>query len=188
MYKLWYYNSDNYYRCRICAIGCKVSTQHNGSQHCCVTLNNIAAKINIDFCFFLAGGFSEFQKCYPELCDESLRKNGQAETFLPFFPSTRDTNDNHSSSSEGGSLPMHVLSDGYYAGSIPSPDSEAAIERAAVTQVLPYLYLGNARDAQDISLLQVTRAPCHGHLKHVVPLLYYFKFTICCHYYRPQGP
>lgn len=97
----------------------------------------------------LKGGFSAFQKSYPELCDEDLRRNGDAtDNFLPCFPGSRIDNNN-------GDGPQHLLSPtSYNTGCLPSPDSEAAIERAAVTQVLPYLYLGNARDAQDIELLQ----------------------------------
>ena len=81
---------------------------------------------NVHFTSF-AGGFSSFQKQYPEMCEESLKRNASSDSFLPC----------------------------YSAPSLPSPDSEATIERTAVTEVLPYLYLGNARDAQDVNLLQV---------------------------------
>lgn len=64
----------------------------------------------------LKGGFSCFEKSYPDLCEESLKRNVS----------------HHSVEGEGS----------------------AGIEDTTVTQVLPYLYLGNARDAQDIALLQ----------------------------------
>lgn len=113
------------------------------------------------------GGFGAFQKSYPELCDEDLRRNSDAsDSFLPCFPDSRGVDNNN------GDGPQHLWSPtSYNTGCLPSPDSEAAIERAAVTQVLPYLYLGNARDAQDIELLQVREVhalppepleQCHG--------------------------
>ena len=37
----------------------------------------------------------------------------------------------------------------------PTTELERSIEEAAVTQVLPFLYLGNAKDAQDKSILEV---------------------------------
>lgn len=40
-------------------------------------------------------------------------------------------------------------------GMAPSPGNEAAIEQAQASEVLPFLYIGNARDAQDLRVLQV---------------------------------
>lgn len=40
-------------------------------------------------------------------------------------------------------------------GMPPSPGNEAAIEQAQASEVLPFLYIGNARDAQDLRVLQV---------------------------------
>ncbi|KAK8741225.1 hypothetical protein OTU49_002565 [Cherax quadricarinatus] len=43
---------------------------------------------------------------------------------------------------------------GVVIGSLPSPGNEAAIEQAQASEVLPFLYIGNARDAQDLRILQ----------------------------------
>ena len=42
----------------------------------------------------------------------------------------------------------------------PSPGNEAAIEQAQASEVLPFLYIGNARDAQDLRVLQVRLCVC----------------------------
>uniref|UniRef100_A0A6A7G074 protein-tyrosine-phosphatase n=1 Tax=Hirondellea gigas TaxID=1518452 RepID=A0A6A7G074_9CRUS len=108
----------------------------------------------------LKGGFSSFQKSYPELCDEDLKRNTTSDissNFLPMFSdggSATDYNNRDTSSlltAAGSLLSPSYSSAGSFAS---SPDSEEAIERASVTQVLPYLYLGNAKDSQNIELLQ----------------------------------
>ncbi|XP_018011893.1 dual specificity protein phosphatase 10 [Hyalella azteca] len=101
----------------------------------------------------MKGGFSNFLKNYPELCDEEQLKNHNINNN-----NNNGNTENNNCQDDNTGIPSHLMSGNYFNSSsvsnLASPDSEAAIERAAVTQVLPYLYLGNAKDAQNMELLQ----------------------------------
>ncbi|XP_042230674.1 dual specificity protein phosphatase 10-like [Homarus americanus] len=89
----------------------------------------------------LKGGFQAFERAYPELCEDALmRTRDEVESTNPcygdpFNPTTP------SGVCMGGGIP-------------PSPGNEATIEQAQASEVLPFLYIGNARDAQDLRVLQ----------------------------------
>ncbi|XP_076061354.1 dual specificity protein phosphatase 10-like [Oratosquilla oratoria] len=94
----------------------------------------------------LKGGFQAFERAYPELCEDALMR-----------PRTSDDTTSGSGGSESASFDPFSpagLSIGVGPGLPPSPSNEAAIEQAPATLVLPFLYLGNARDAQDLCKLQ----------------------------------
>ena len=74
---------------------------------------------------FLIGGFQEFEQQYPELCEDALRPRDSPPSMCPSNKAS------------------------------PGIGDENCIQQASMTQVLPLLYLGNARDAQDVPLLQV---------------------------------
>ncbi|KAK8741224.1 hypothetical protein OTU49_002565 [Cherax quadricarinatus] len=82
----------------------------------------------------LKGGFQAFERLYPELCEDALMRS-------------RDE-------VESSSCCDAYSSAGVVIGSLPSPGNEAAIEQAQASEVLPFLYIGNARDAQDLRILQ----------------------------------
>lgn len=85
----------------------------------------------------LPGGFHAFETAYQELCEDALMrpKNGDCDHPDP-APETLD---------------------GHPEGAPTPPGPENAIESAPVAQVLPFLYLGNAKDAQDSRVLEVSR-------------------------------
>ncbi|KAK3851367.1 hypothetical protein Pcinc_041982 [Petrolisthes cinctipes] len=89
------------------------------------------------------GGFQTFERTYPELCEDALMRtrDDMVETpscYEPYNPC----------------LPVGVgVGVGVGGGMPPSPGNEA-IEQAAASEVLPFLYIGNARDAQDLRVLQ----------------------------------
>ncbi|KAL7633793.1 UNVERIFIED_CONTAM: hypothetical protein RMT77_015749 [Armadillidium vulgare] len=90
----------------------------------------------------LKGGFHEFESAYPELCEDALMR--------PKAGSEYESSVNTcylECPAEDGTVPVTVPP--------PSPcGNENAIETAQVAQVLPFLYLGNAKDAQDSRILE----------------------------------
>lgn len=92
--------------------------------------------------FLPTGGFQAFEHAYPELCEDALMRTRDevVDTHLPSYDSYNN-----------------CVGVGMGVGGMPSsPGNEAAIEQAQASEVLPFLYIGNARDAQDLRVLQVS--------------------------------
>uniref|UniRef100_A0A0N7ZBB6 protein-tyrosine-phosphatase n=2 Tax=Scylla olivacea TaxID=85551 RepID=A0A0N7ZBB6_SCYOL len=91
----------------------------------------------------LKGGFQAFERAYPELCEDALMRTKDEVVDTHLVPSYDPYN---SCVGMGVGIGM--------GGIPPSPGNEAAIEQAQASEVLPFLYIGNARDAQDLRVLQ----------------------------------
>ena len=89
------------------------------------------------------GGFQAFERAYPELCEDALMRTKDEVVDTHLVPSYDPCN------CVGMGVGMGM------GGIPPSPGNEAAIEQAQASEVLPFLYIGNARDAQDLRVLQV---------------------------------
>lgn len=88
------------------------------------------------------GGFQAFERAYPELCEDALMRTRDEVVDTHLVPAYDSYN--------------NCVSVGMGVGGMPSsPGNEAAIEQAQASEVLPFLYIGNARDAQDLRVLQV---------------------------------
>ncbi|XP_071537212.1 dual specificity protein phosphatase 10-like [Panulirus ornatus] len=87
----------------------------------------------------LKGGFQAFERAYPELCEDALMRSRDEVESSPCYEPYN---------------PAGVCAGGVGGGIPPSPGNEATIEQAQASQVLPFLYIGNARDAQDLRILQ----------------------------------
>ncbi|CAL4163469.1 unnamed protein product [Meganyctiphanes norvegica] len=96
----------------------------------------------------LKGGFQAFESAYPELCEDALmRSRAPEDTTTTMVPQLGGLYDPFTMTPCGTiTQPTPTLP--------PSPGNESSIEQAPVTEVLPFLFLGNARDAQDLQLLQ----------------------------------
>ncbi|XP_013407671.1 dual specificity protein phosphatase 10 isoform X2 [Lingula anatina] len=73
-----------------------------------------------------SGGLTEFKSSYGDLCDKSLKSQG-----------TKDS-----------SAPLHSPTTSFI------HDQEVDIENTTATAILPFLYLGNERDAADLQRLK----------------------------------
>lgn len=98
---------------------------------------------------FLPGGFQAFERAFPELCEDALMRTRDEMVDTHLVPSY-DPYNNCVSVGMGVGV----------GGMPPSPGNEAAIEQAQASEVLPFLYIGNARDAQDLRVLQVRLGVC----------------------------
>lgn len=88
----------------------------------------------------LKGGFQAFERAYPELCEDALMRTREEVESTPCYDSYNPSG--------------FCMGVGMGGGIPPSPGNEAAIEQAQAAEVLPFLYIGNARDAQDLRVLQ----------------------------------
>ncbi|XP_066937605.1 dual specificity protein phosphatase 10-like isoform X2 [Macrobrachium rosenbergii] len=82
------------------------------------------------------GGFQAFERAFPELCEDALMRSRDEIESSPCYDAYNSTG-----VCVGGGIP-------------PSPGNEAAIEQAEAAEVLPFLFIGNARDAQNLRVLQ----------------------------------
>nr|XP_032803566.1 dual specificity protein phosphatase 10 [Petromyzon marinus] len=90
----------------------------------------------------LKGGLSSFRQQHENLCTSSLH--------VPSFPSSLHSN---FPSSQG--LQMQTLSFGFGGQGMGGSDASTPdVENAEMTAVLPFLFLGNEQDAQDLAQLQ----------------------------------
>lgn len=88
----------------------------------------------------LKGGFQAFERAYPELCEDALMRTREEVESTPCYDSYNPSG--------------FCMGVGMGGGIPSSPGNEAAIEQAQAAEVLPFLYIGNARDAQDLRVLQ----------------------------------
>ncbi|KAG0696227.1 Dual specificity protein phosphatase 10 [Chionoecetes opilio] len=114
-------------------------------------LTGVAAAVGCVFpvpngvCLSSTGGFQAFERAFPELCEDALMRTKDEMVDAHLVPSYDPYNN---CVGVGVGMGMGV-------GGIPSsPGNEAAIEQAQASEVLPFLYIGNARDAQDLRVLQ----------------------------------
>lgn len=102
-----------------------------------------------DFCVFLPGGLSSFKQNHGNLCDNSLQLQECREV------------------GGGASAASSVLPQ-----SVPStPD----IESAELTPILPFLFLGNEQDAQDLDAMQRLNVGYVINVTTHLPLYHYEK-------------
>ncbi|XP_019633944.1 PREDICTED: dual specificity protein phosphatase 7-like [Branchiostoma belcheri] len=117
------------------------------------TINLLMKKLQEDGCraFYLQGGFNQFHTEYPELCESTLESSADSSRgdLPPIFglgglriSSDLCSSSDSSSSSEGSD----ICSD--------SSDSDSPPLDAYPVQILPYLYLGTAKDAANLDSLR----------------------------------
>lgn len=126
---------------------CHLKPGHKGKlqKRCCPVRSQPG--LNGRICVFaFTGGLSFFRQSHENLCEHSLQ--------------LREGLDSGAAAGLTGTLPHSLPS---------TPD----IENAELTPILPFLYLGNEHDAQDIHLLQRLNI---GHILNVtthLPLYHY---------------
>lgn len=95
------------------------------------------------FCYLFTGGHREFYRRYKDLCEDAL-----------VSPTCRITTSKSSHNLNGSSSSL------YPTPTSPSGTSTEDIDSHPASRVLPFLYLGNSRDAADLTCLKTLGTTC----------------------------
>lgn len=111
--------------------------------------SEVLGVVILTFCVFVPGGLSSFKQNHENLCDNSLQ-----------LQECREVGSGASAASS--MLPQSIPS---------TPD----IENAELTPILPFLFLGNEQDAQDLDVMQRLNIGYVINVTTHLPLYHYEK-------------